>query len=83
MARFDGKLTAAGEASLDAAELLAALRSRSGGSDLDRAHAIACYLSAGDGWREAVEKLGGAFAPSGEEAAERDDTAPKVKRGSE
>ena len=27
-----------------------------------RQDAIACYLSAADGWREAVRQLGGAFA---------------------
>ena len=27
-----------------------------------RNDAIACYLSAGEGWREAMKKLGGAFA---------------------
>lgn len=27
--------------------------------------AIACYLSASDGWREAIKELGGAFAEAG------------------
>jgi len=28
----------------------------------DRENAIACYLSAGEGWREAMQKISGAFA---------------------
>ena len=49
---------------VDAAELLAALRARSGTSGRERRHAIACYLSASDGWRDACRALGGAFAPA-------------------
>jgi len=31
-------------------------------SDRDRQAAIACYLSASEGWRSASQRLGGAFA---------------------
>ena len=56
-------MTAAGEATLDAAELLQALRERAGSrEDIERVLAIACYLSASDGWRDASRLLGGAFA---------------------
>lgn len=32
---------------------------------LDRNAAIACILSASEGWRDAAARLGGAFAPEG------------------
>jgi hypothetical protein len=31
-----------------------------------RGDAIACYLSGGDGWKDAVKKLGGTFAGAAE-----------------
>jgi hypothetical protein len=46
-------------------ELIALLGDK--GDARSREDAIACYLSGGDGWREAVKQLGGAFA---EEARE-------------
>ena len=52
----------------DAAEPLGAdalleLLGAAGHPDLQaRQRAIACYLSGGDGWREAMKQLGGAFA---------------------
>ena len=36
-----------------------------------RQHAIACYLAGGDGWRDAVKALGGAFAPAASGLKER------------
>lgn len=62
MARFDGKLTAAGESTIDAAELLAALDAQAAISPDERTEAIIRFLSASDGWRDARELLGGAFA---------------------
>ena len=62
MARFDGKLTAAGESTIDAAELLAMLDAQASISPSERKDAIIRYLSASDGWRDASEMLGGAFA---------------------
>ena len=62
MARFDGKLTAAAESTIDAAELLAALGAQASVSPSERKEAIIRYLSASDGWRDAGDLLGGAFA---------------------
>ena len=62
MSRLDGKFTAADEAPLDAAEILAALDAQASGSTRDRHDAIARYLSGEDGWRDASAVLGGAFA---------------------
>ena len=62
MARHDGNLRSASGEPLSLAELLLLL---DGGAQTDprsRKDAIACYLSAGEGWREAVKQLGGAFA---------------------
>jgi hypothetical protein len=69
LARHDGQLRAGADEPLSLAELLDLLS----GADADsqqRHDAIACYLSAGDGWREAVKRLGGAFAEA--EAGLRD-----------
>ncbi|HXG80709.1 MAG TPA: hypothetical protein VNJ05_02805 [Sphingomicrobium sp.] len=62
MARFDGNLKAAGEAKLDVDELLSALSAAQGREQKERAEAIACFLSASEGWRDAKETLKGAFA---------------------
>lgn len=62
MSRLDGKLTPAGDSSLDLAELLAALEAQPGASVQDWREAIACYLSASEGWKDASQLLGGAFA---------------------
>jgi hypothetical protein len=62
LARHESDFRADAEAPLTLDELLALLGS---GPDPDahtRQDAIACYLAGGDGWREAVKKLGGAFA---------------------
>ncbi|QDP19827.1 hypothetical protein [Sphingomonas xanthus] len=71
MARFDGHLKAAGDAAIDADELLSALVSlpaaaHSGPSG--RNQAIACFLSGSEGWRDAKKALKGTFA-SGAEAS--------------
>jgi len=62
LARFDGNLKAAGEARLDVDELLAALSIPSAKGQQERQDAIACFLSASEGWRDARETLKGAFA---------------------
>ena len=62
MARFDGNLKAAGEAKLDVDELLSVLSSSSGAGQRERQEAIACFLSASEGWRDAKSRLKGAFA---------------------
>ena len=65
MSREDLKFTAATEAALDAAELLAALGAQGTDGAEDRRAAIARFLAAAPDWREAREALGGAFAASG------------------
>jgi len=50
------------EAPLSLNELLALLGEGADGDDRSRQDAIACYLSGGDGWRDAVKMLGGTFA---------------------
>ena len=61
MARHDGEIRAGADEPLSLNELLALLEGDEADSQR-RQDAIACYLSAGEGWREAVKKLGGAFA---------------------
>ena len=62
MARHEGDFEAAAETSLELGELLRALRRDDSASDRERQAAIACLLSASEGWRDAVGRLGGAFA---------------------
>ena len=63
MARFDGKFEAAGESRLDIDELFSAFPGASEAVARGRQDAIACFLSASEGWEEAREALAGAFAP--------------------
>ena len=62
MARFDGNLEAAGEARLDLNELLSVLAATDESKLRGRHDAIACLLSASEGWEQARAMLGGAFA---------------------
>ena len=65
MSRFEGKIGDEGDEPADAAEILAALaRDREPDSDLRRG-AVSRYLSASEGWQEASDVLGGAFAKCG------------------
>ena len=75
MARYDGELKAAQEVGLSEAfpNRAAALS-----SDRLRQEAIACYLSAGEGWREALKLLDGAFAPEGPPTDELELTSGKL-----
>jgi len=43
-------------------ELLLLLGDQASTDERSREDAIACYLSASDGWREAMKQLGGTFA---------------------
>ena len=52
-------------ARLDIAELLAAMGAQSTLTPTDRQQAIARFLSAADGWEDAIAALGGAFADDG------------------
>ena len=61
MARFEKDFSDASDTPLTLNELLSLL----GGGTVEgrtREDAIACYLAAGEGWRDAVKELGGAFA---------------------
>lgn len=62
MARHEGEFEAVAETSLEMAELLRALGRTDSAADRERQAAIACLLSASEGWRDAVDQLGGAFA---------------------
>ena len=62
MAKHEGEFDAAEEATLDARELIAALRRPAPASSVERNEAIANCLSGGDGWRDSATRLGGAFA---------------------
>ena len=66
MARHEGKFEAEGETWLDMGELLRALRHAGSEHSRERQAAIACLLSASEGWRKAAKQLGGAFADGGQ-----------------
>jgi hypothetical protein len=66
LARHERDFCADAEAPLSLDDLLALLGSAAEVDDRSRQDAIACYLSGGDGWRDAMKVLGGTFA---EEAA--------------
>ena len=76
MSRHEGDFRKNVEAPLSLEELISLLRGETEADDRARQHAIACYLSAGDGWREAVKQLGGAFAEEAPELRERKDQLP-------
>ncbi len=62
MSRFEGDFNAAGDAPLSKSELLDLLAACSGVPSRESRDAIACYLSASEGWHEALKALRGAFA---------------------
>ena len=62
MARHDGDFRINAQEPLSLDELLSLLGSSAESTDRTREDAIACYLSGGEGWREAVKLLGGTFA---------------------
>ena len=62
MARHERDFCADAEAPLSLDDLLALLGSAAEADDRSRQDAIACYLSGGDGWRDAMKMLGGTFA---------------------
>lgn len=71
MARHEGNFRVEADAPLSLKELLALLGSDEEGDARSREDMIACALAGGDGWKEAVKKLGGAFADEGTELRER------------
>ncbi|WP_169731711.1 hypothetical protein [Sphingomonas jaspsi] len=68
MARIDGDFEKAGEASVDLAELMLVLSSAATAGIRDRHDAMACFLSASEGWRDAKGALKGTFAGLAERA---------------
>lgn len=62
MARHESDFRASAEEMLGLDELLALLGDAAEREGRSREDAIACYLSGGDGWREAMKQLGGTFA---------------------
>lgn len=65
MSRIDRKIEAAEEVSVELTELLAAF-GRDQGEPAGRSDAMARFLSAAEGWRDARSALKGAFAaPAG------------------
>jgi hypothetical protein len=62
LARIDGKFEAAGEAKLDIDELFSAFPGAADAVAKGRQDAIACFLSASEGWQEARGTLKGTFA---------------------
>ena len=71
LARHEGNFRADAEEPLSLNELLALLGESGAGGAGSREDAIACYLSAGEGWREAMKQLGGAFAEGASGLKER------------
>ena len=70
MARYESDFRASAEELLSLNELLDLLGTAAERNGRSREDAIACYLSGGEGWREAMKLLGGTFAE--EEATLRD-----------
>jgi len=62
LARHETDFRKDAEAPLSLDELLALLGSGANSDERSRQDAIACYLSGGEGWRDAVKRLGGTFA---------------------
>ena len=71
MGRPESRFVAAQDAGADSCDILAALASSSGISLEQRQDAIARALSGGDGWRDALRLLGGAFALDAKPLSER------------
>ena len=62
LARHEGNFRSGAEEPLSLDELLALLGSSDEGDVRARSDAIACALSASEGWQDAVKQLRGAFA---------------------
>jgi hypothetical protein len=71
LARHEGDFGSDAQRPLSLNELLALLGDSAEGDERSREDAIACYLAAGEGWREAVKLLGGTFAEGATELRER------------
>jgi hypothetical protein len=64
VSRIEGKIERDGKVEVEAVDILAQLAADRFSDATKRRAAVAQYLSASDGWREACEELGGAFAPA-------------------
>ena len=64
MARHEGDLRMDAEVPLSLDELLLLIGNSAESTDRTREDAIACYLSGGEGWKDAVKLLGGTFSRS-------------------
>jgi hypothetical protein len=73
LARHEGGFRVDANEPLSLADLIALLGNSAEGGERSREDAIACYLSGGDGWREAVKLLGGTFAEAATGLKERKD----------
>ena len=71
MSRHEGDVRTTAQEPLSLSELLALLGDAAERQGRSREDAIACYLSGGDGWREAVKLLGGTFAQEETKLRER------------
>jgi hypothetical protein len=73
LARHEGNFRGDAEEPLSLNELLSLLGAAPNGEPRSREDIIACALSAGEGWQEAVKRLGGAFAEEEAKLRERKD----------
>ena len=71
MARHESDFGAKAREPLSLNELLDLLGTGAGTEESSREDAIACYLSGGEGWEDAVKRLGGTFAEGRSELKER------------
>ncbi len=65
LARYERNIHDGAARPLGMEELLRVLNADGQHDAHARQHAIACYLAAGEGWRDALNELGGAFAADG------------------
>jgi hypothetical protein len=71
LARHERDFRANTDSPLSLDELLALLDPPQETDERSREDAIACFLSGGDGWRDAMKRLGGTFAGEAGELRER------------
>jgi hypothetical protein len=71
LARHERDFRTDAEAPLSLDELHVLLGSETDADECSREEAIACLLSGEEGWRDALKKLGGAFAPEAAGLKER------------
>ena len=76
MARYERDFRGNAKEPLSLDDLLTLLGNFEEGSERSRDDAIACALSASEGWQEAVKRLRGAFAENESGLSERKDDLP-------